>query len=97
MNMTKYEQIEYFRSRVGHLFILKPVPISKNDKALLCVLRGGFATNLGFALTFETVGWQGHVCARSNFSLFGQASDGEMRESKFFYSFPNQVMEITND
>lgn len=97
MNMTKYEQIEYFRSRVGHLFILKPVPISKNDKALLCVLRGGFAMNLGFALTLEAIGWSGHVCARRDFSLFGQISDNEMHESKFFYTFPEQVIEITND
>lgn len=97
MNMTRYEQIDYFRRRVGHLFLLKSAPILKNDKTLLCVLRGGFATNIGFALVFETIGWRGHVCSRTNFSLFGQISDNEMRERKFFYAFPDQVIEITND
>lgn len=91
MNTTGYELIEYYKSRVGHLFVLKP------DKTQLCVLRGGFATNLGFALTLEAIGWSGHVCARRDFSLFGQVSDDEMRESKFFYAFPNQVIEVTND
>lgn len=91
MNMTKYKQIEYFRSRVGHLFVLKP------DKTRLCILRGGFAMNLGFALTLETIGWSSHVCARRDFSLFGRISDNEMSESKFFYTFPEQVIEVTND
>lgn len=90
MNMTKYEQIEYFRRRVGHLFVFK-------SGRKPCILRGGFATNIGFALVFETIGWRGHVCSRTNFSLFGQISDNEMRERKFFYAFPDQVMEITND
>lgn len=97
MNMTKYEQIEYYKSRVGRLFVLKPAPILKNDKALLCVLRGGFAMSFSFALTLETIGWSGHVCSRINFSLFGQISDNEMRERKFIYAFPDQVIKITND
>ena len=90
MNMTKYEQIEYYKSRVGRLFILKFDPIQ------FCILRGGFMTEFGLVLTFETVGWFGHVCTRSDFSLFGQVSDDEMRENKFFCAFPNQVMDVTN-
>lgn len=97
MNMTKYEQIEYYKSRVGCLFVLKPAPILKNDKALLCVLRGGFAMSFSFALTLETIGWSGHVCSRRDFSLFGQVSNSEIHESKFIYAFPDQVIEITND
>lgn len=97
MNMTKYEQIEYYKSRVGRLFVLKPAPILKNDKALLCVLRGGFAMSFSFALTLETIGWSGHVCSRRDFSLFGQVSNSEIHESKFIYAFPDQVIEITND
>lgn len=91
MNMTKYEQIEYFRSRVGHLFILK------SDKTQLCILRGGFAMNFSLALTFETIGWYRHSCCRSDFSLFGQVPDDEMYENKFFYAFPHQVIDVTND
>lgn len=97
MNMTKHEQIEYYKSRVGHLFLLKSAPILKNDKTLLCILRGGFAMNFSFALTLETIGWGGHVCFRRDFSLFGQVSNSEIHESKFIYAFPDYVIEITND
>lgn len=91
MNMTKYKIIEYYKSRVGRLFALKSNPMR------LYVLRGGFMAEFGFVLTFETVREPGHVCARSNFLLFGQASDYEMLERKFLYLFPNQVVEVTND
>lgn len=97
MNMTRYEQIEYYKSRVGRLFLLKSAPILKNDKTLLCILRGGFAMSLSFALTLETIDWRGHVCSRRDFSLFGQVSNSEIHESKFIYAFPDQVMEVTND
>ena len=91
MNTTRYELIEYYKFRVGRLFIFKSNPMR------FCVLRGGFMTGLGLGLTFETIGWRGHVCERSNFSLFGQVSDDEMRKSKFFFAFANQVMEVTNE
>ena len=85
------ELIEYYKSRVGHLFIFKSSPTR------FCILCGGFMTEFGLGLTFKTVGWRGYVCTRGNFSLFGQVSDDEMRESKFIYAFPNQVIDVTND
>lgn len=91
MNTTRYELIEYYKSCVERLFIFK------SKQARFCILRGGFMTEFGLGLIFETVGWCGHICCRSNFSLFGQVSDDEMRESKFFYAFPNQVIDVTND